>query len=392
MDTRKNSIIKEVTALKKDLVGLADEIHRNPETGHKEFKAVELLTGELAKHGFELEKGICGLPTAFKAVYRGKGEGPSVAFLAEYDALPGIGHACGHNLIGTMSIGAAIALSKVMDEIPGRIVVFGTPAEETDGAKVTMAAKGVFDEVDVAMMVHPADRNYVKSSSLAMDAIEFTYTGKAAHAAASPHEGINALDAVILLFNGINALRQQLKDDVRIHGIITEGGVAPNIIPERAAARFYVRAAERNYLDRVVEKVMACAQGAALATGAKLSTRNFELSFDNMITNVKLADTFEKNLRELGVDDIKSSKEGMGSTDMGNVSHRVPAIHPYIAIAPEGTAGHSQLFLEAAASPTAHDALELGAKALALTGYDILTDTELLKEIKREFKERVKKE
>lgn len=392
MDTRKNSIIKEVTALKKDLVGLADEIHRNPETGHKEFKAVELLTGELAKHGFELEKGICGLPTAFKAVYRGKGEGPSVAFLAEYDALPGMGHACGHNLIGTMSIGAAIALSKVMDEIPGRIVVFGTPAEETDGGKVTMAAKGVFDEVDVAMMVHPGDRNYIKSSSLAMDAIEFTYTGKAAHAASSPHEGINALDAVILLFNGINALRQQLKDDVRIHGIITEGGVAPNIIPERAVARFYVRAAERNYLDRVVEKVMACAQGAALATGAKLSTRNFELSFDNLITNEKLADTFEKNLRELGVDDIKPSKEGMGSTDMGNVSHRVPAIHPHIAIAPEGTASHSQLFLEAAVSPAAHDALELGAKALALTGYDILTDTELLKEIKREFKERVKKE
>ncbi|HHU69227.1 MAG TPA: M20 family metallopeptidase, partial [Thermoanaerobacterales bacterium] len=338
------------------------------------------------------ERGICGLPTAFKAVYRGKGEGPTVAFLAEYDALVGMGHACGHNLIGPISIGAAIALREVMDDIAGSIVVFGTPAEETDGAKVMMSEKGVFDSVDAAMMVHPSDKNSVLSSSLAMDAIEFVYTGKAAHAAAVPHEGINALDAVIILFNSINALRQQLKDDVRIHGIISEGGVAPNIIPERAVARFYIRAAERLYVDEVVEKVLSCAKGAALATGAKLSTRNFEVSFDNLITNETLAKAFEKNMKFVGVKDILSTGEGPGSTDMGNVSHRAPAIHPYIAIAPEGTPGHSKLFLEAAASPTAHDALILAAKSLALTGYDVLTDSKLLEQIKQEFREKVKNE
>ncbi len=388
----KERIVKKVDELRDILVWLGDEIHRNPEPGNKEFKAVELLTDQLAKHGFTVERGICGLPTAFKAVYRGKGEGPTVAFLAEYDALVGMGHACGHNLIGPISIGAAIALREVMDDIAGSIVVFGTPAEETDGAKVMMSEKGVFDSVDAAMMVHPSDKNSVLSSSLAMDAIEFVYTGKAAHAAAVPHEGINALDAVIILFNSINALRQQLKDDVRIHGIISEGGVAPNIIPERAVARFYIRAAERLYVDEVVEKVLSCAKGAALATGAKLSTRNFEVSFDNLITNETLAKAFEKNMKFVGVKDILSTGEGPGSTDMGNVSHRAPAIHPYIAIAPEGTPGHSKLFLEAAASPTAHDALILAAKSLALTGYDVLTDSKLLEQIKQEFREKVKNE
>lgn len=383
----KERIVKKVDELREVLVWLGDEIHRNPEPGHKEFKAVELLTAQLEKYGFSVEKGICGLPTAFKAVYHGKGEGPTVAFLAEYDALVGMGHACGHNLIGPISIGAAVALCEVMNETAGSIIVFGTPAEETDGAKVMMSEKGIFDNVDAAMMVHPSDKNAVLSSSLAMDAIEFAYTGKAAHAAAVPHEGINALDAVIILFNSINALRQQLKDDVRIHGIISEGGVAPNIIPERAVARFYIRASERAYVNEVVEKVLSCAKGAALATGAKLSTRNFEVSFDNLVTNETLAKTFEKNMKYAGVKDILTTKEGLGSTDMGNVSHRAPAMHPYIAIAPRGTPGHSKLFLDAAASPTAHDALVLAAKSLALTGYDVLKDSKLLHQIKQEFKE-----
>jgi amidohydrolase len=351
--------------------------------GHKEFKAVKVLTEELSKHGFAVEKGIADLKTAFKAEYKGIEEGPIVGILAEYDALP-MGHACGHNIIGAAAIGAGIALSRVMNQLPGKLIIYGTPAEETDGAKVTMCEKGVFDEIDMAMMIHPGDRNVVKNKSLAMDAIEFVYHGRAAHAAAAPHEGINALDGVIMLFNSINALRQQLKDDVRIHGIITEGGVAPNIIPEKAVARFYIRAAERSYLDEVVQKVNKCAEGAAISTGCRLEHSNFELSFDNLVTNTVLAEVFENNLRELG-EPLDEAREMMGSTDMGNVSHVVPAIHPYIAIGDKGLPGHTKEFLEAAGSSRGHKGLIIGAKVLAMTAVDLLAGPEIIKKAKEEF-------
>lgn len=380
----KKKVLEEIENIKDRLIQISDYIYNNPEMGHKEFKAVKVLTEELSKHGFAVEKGIAGLETAFKGEYKGVREGPAVGILAEYDALP-MGHACGHNIIGAAAIGAGIALSKVMNQLPGKIIIYGTPAEETDGAKVTMCEKGVFDEIDMAMMIHPGDRNVVRNKSLAMDAIEFAYHGRAAHAAAAPHEGINALDGVIMLFNSINALRQQLKDDVRIHGIITEGGVAPNIIPEKAVARFYVRAAERSYLNEVVEKVMKCAEGAAISTGCRLEHRNFELSFDNLVTNTVLAEVFENNLRELG-EPLHEAREMMGSTDMGNVSHVVPAIHPYIAIGDKGLPGHTKEFLEAAGSSQGHKGLITGAKALAMTAVDILADPEIIKKAREEFK------
>ncbi|MEI2367755.1 M20 family metallopeptidase [Niallia circulans] len=362
-------------------------IGENPELGHEEFKACEILTDTLKQHDFNVEIGICDLPTAFKATFDSGKAGPVIGFMAEYDALPELGHACGHNLIGTMGIAAGISLSKVLSETGGKVIVYGTPAEETKGGKVTMAEAGIFEELDVAMMVHPLD-SYMKSGdSLAMDAIQFEFFGKAAHAAASPHLGINALDAVLQTFNSINALRQHIKSDARIHGVITEGGKAANIVPDYAVAQFYVRAGKREEVNKLVEKVKQCAEGAALQTGATVKSSFYEFSYDDMITNQTLSDLFTKQLVDLGVEpsEIQEQRDGSGSLDMGNVSQVVPSIHPYVKICNEAYACHTHEFREAAMSDQGRDAMILGAKSMALTGLEILTNKELLAEIKAEF-------
>lgn len=362
-------------------------IGENPELGHEEFKACEILTDTLKQHDFNVEIGICDLPTAFKATFDSGKAGPVIGFMAEYDALPELGHACGHNLIGTMGIAAGIGLSKVLSETGGKVIVYGTPAEETKGGKVTMAEAGIFEELDVAMMVHPLD-SYMKSGdSLAMDAIQFEFFGKAAHAAASPHLGINALDAVLQTFNSINALRQHIKSDARIHGVITEGGKAANIVPDYAVAQFYVRAGKREEVNKLVEKVKQCAEGAALQTGATVKASFYEFSYDDMITNQTLSDLFTKQLIDLGVDpsEIQEQRDGSGSLDMGNVSQVVPSIHPYVKICNDVYACHTNEFREAAMSDQGRDAMILGAKSMALTGLEILTNKELLAEIKAEF-------
>lgn len=384
----KKIIIDQIDSLKPDFYSISQYIGENPELGHEEFKACELLTEELKKHGFSVEVGTCGLPTAFTATFDSGKEGPVVGYMSEYDALPEVGHACGHNLIGTMGIAAGIGLSKVINETGGKVIVFGTPAEETKGGKVTMAEAGVFDALDAAIMVHPLD-NYVKSgSSLAMDAIQFEFFGKSAHAAASPHLGINALDAVLQTFSSINALRQHITPDARIHGIIKEGGKAANVIPDYAVAQFYVRAAKRGYVNELVEKVKKCAEGAALQTGAEMKWSFYELSYDNMVTNKPLSEAFNRELISLGVkeEEIMEQKDGSGSLDMGNVSHAAPSIHPYIKICNEAYACHTHEFREAAMSEQGREAMILGAKAMALTGYEILTSKDLLQQIKAEFK------
>ncbi|EIW00468.1 LOW QUALITY PROTEIN: amidohydrolase [Thermoanaerobacter siderophilus SR4] len=388
MEELKKKVISFIDSIKGEIFEVADEIYKNPELGNQEFKASKLLKEKINGYGFLVNE-VEGLPTAFLAQKKGKKPGPKVALLAEYDALPEIGHACGHNLIAAASFGAAAALGALDEELFGEVMLVGSPAEETDGAKVILVERGIFNDVDAAMMVHPGNRTTVYTTSLAIEPLEFTYTGKAAHAAAAPHLGINALDAVILLFNGINALRQQLRPDARIHGIITEGGYTPNIIPERAVARFYVRAKEKKYMLEVKEKVIACAKGAEVATGAKLSYRNFELGFDNLVTNKTMAETFKANLKELGYHDISDKEESVGSTDMGNVSQVVPSIHPHIAIAEEDIAPHSLEFLKAAGSERGKEAAVLAAKALAMTAVDIMTKEELLKKIKEEFKKTV---
>ncbi|MDF2533471.1 MAG: amidohydrolase [Clostridia bacterium] len=381
----KDLIIREVEALKAKLIETSDFICSNPELGNQEFKATEKLTSLLKSHGFSIETNILNKSTAFRAAFESQKPGPTIAFLSEYDALPGIGHGCGHNMIGTMSCGAAIALSKMLDLIGGKVVVLGTPAEETDGAKVEMAQNGIFENIDVAMILHPDDKNHESGQSLAMDAIQFDFKGKSSHAASSPQEGINALDAVLLTFTGINALRQHITPDARIHGIITEGGKAANVIPDRATAQFYVRASKKKYLKELGEKMKNIANGAALMTGATLEISNYEISYDDMNTNKILSDRFTDNLKYIGVTDINPARSSYGSIDMGNVSHVVPSIHPYISISDSALIAHTTEFRDATCTDNAHTALVKGASALALTGYDVITDKELLLRIKEEF-------
>ncbi|MDI3522535.1 MAG: hypothetical protein PWP43_717 [Bacillota bacterium] len=382
--TLKQKAWGEVERLKPRLAEICLAIHAHPELGGEEFFALDLLSRELAAAGFAVERGYFGIPTAFHAVRAGRAARPAVAFLAEYDALPGLGHACGHNIIGTAALGAALALAPLLAALPGGIHVFGTPAEETNGAKVPLAAGGAFRDIDAAMMIHPSGRTVLTAPSLAMDALEFRFRGRAAHAASAPHEGINALDAVILTFNAVNALRQHVRPDVRIHGIITRGGEAPNIVPEEAVARFYVRAARRQYLDEVTGRVVNCARAGALATGAELTVNNFEYSFDEMRNNTALAGAMLANLTALG-EEVVPCGEGLGSLDMGNVSHVVPAVHPYISIGTATLVSHTREFAAAAGSEGGLRAMVLGAKALAATALDVLLDAELRQAVRAEF-------
>lgn len=383
----KKAILNNVDIIADDILDISRKLKENPEIGFKEYKALKWLTEYLENKNFNVEKSIAGLETSFKARYVCGNGGPKIAFLCEYDALPEIGHGCGHNLIAPSSVGAAVALSTI-ENLSAELLVFGCPGEENGGGKVILTEKGVFNDVDISMMVHPATVNLTYSTSLALDAIEFTFKGRTAHASSMPEKGINALDSVIFLFNGLNALRQHLKDDVRIHGIISEGGQAPNVVPDKAVAKFYFRAKERSYLNETVEKAYNVARGAALMTGAEVTWRKFELSNDNLKPNRRLAKVFEENLKKIGIKDILPPQDGGGSTDMGNVSQVIPAIHPYIAIGEENEfISHSREFADATVAPRGKQELISAAKAMALTAFDVASDKELLKEIKKEFKE-----
>ena len=381
----KERLIEHLDLIKNELISLNDKIGKNPELGFQEYKASQWLSDFLLENDFDLEIGLAGLETAFQADYKFDEPGPVIAYLCEYDALPNIGHGCGHNMIGVIGVGAAVALSK-MENLSGTIRVIGCPGEEVGGGKVTLVDKGVFKDVDIAMMVHPSNENRVYSTSLAIDAIKFVFHGQTAHAAASPEKGINALDGVIQLFNGINAIREHLKDDVRIHGIISKGGESPNVVPDLAEAKFYFRAKNKEYLKEVVEKGKNIARGAAQMTGCEVEWYNFENSNDNLKPNKKLAEIYENNLRKIGIDEIAPPEDSSGSTDMGNVSQVVPSIHPYIKIGEELT-GHTVEFRDATMSQIGHKALIKAATALALTGYDVLTDQEVYQKIKNEFLE-----
>jgi len=382
----RQQVVQEVDRLRDRLVEISRTIHGNPELGLKEYKSSELLAGELEKNGFAVERKVAGMDTAFRATFKGRQGGPTIALLAEYDALPEIGHACGHNLIATIALGAGLALSKVMSRLKGDVLVLGTPDEEGSGGKVTMMESGLLKDIDAAMIVHPSSKTQVIADILAISSVEIRFKGKAAHASSSPDKGINALDAVIQTFNGINALRQHVRSDVRIHGIITDGGKRPNIVPETAAAFFFVRAADRKYKEKILRRVKKCAQGAAAATGAKLEFVVRPRALDDMKNNVTMAKLFERNLKDLG-EKVRAPdpKAGKGSTDMGNVSYVVPSIHPSIAIGPRKLAGHSREFAEASVSERGHEAMLVAAKAMALTSVDLFTGEALMKKVKREF-------
>ena len=379
-------IWKEIDKLSEELWDLALRIHAHPELGFEEYQASTWLSEALEKGGFRVERGVGGLPTAFRAVHPAEKPGPRIAILAEYDALPELGHACGHNLIAAIAVGAALGLAPFKEKLPGALLVIGTPAEEGGGGKIKLIQAGVFRDVDAAMMVHPADQTLVDRGSLAITEVKIEFHGKAAHASSEPEKGINALDAVIQTFVALNALRQHIKEGSRIHGIITHGGVKPNIVPEYAAALFYVRAPENTYRDELVEKLRKCAEGAALATGARLVFTKVGHEYKAIRPNKTMARIFGRYLAELGYPP-EEPKGGMGSTDMGDVSWEVPAIHPYIRICSGEIPGHSREFAEAAKSEAAKTAMLAAAKAVAATCLELWTDPELFREVQEEFRQ-----
>jgi len=386
MNERKRIIREAIDAYAPQLKEIAAFIGAHPELGHEEKLASAKLADALESLGYTVERGTLDINTAFIAEYRTGKPGPIIGLLAEYDALPEIGHACGHHLICTMALGAAAGLRAVADSTGGTIRVYGTPAEETKGAKVDMANAGLFDDCDVALMAHPYHRHERSGSSLSMDALQFEFRGKPAHAAANPEQGVNALDAVIQLFNNIAMLRQQTRSDTRIHGIIVEGGQAPNIIPDYTMAQFYVRSAARAYTDELSRKVKACAEAAALATGCTVEVSNYEYSYDELRTNQALAEVYTANLIEEGVSPNEIfDAEDHGSLDLGNVSLRCPAIHPFIKVVGQPFNLHTVEFRDAAQLPPAYEAMVLGAKLLAYTALDVLIDAELLARIREEF-------
>ncbi len=367
-----------------ELIDLARRIHATPEVAFQEVQASQWLSETLARHGFHVERGVGDLPTAFRAELHGAGSGPGVALLAEYDALPEIGHACGHNLICTAALGAGIGLATVAKELRGKIVVMGTPAEEGGGGKVLLLQRGAFRGIDVAMMFHPASYTLTTRPSLASWRLKVKFLGKAAHAAAAPDEGINALDALVQMFVNIGLLRQQLRDDVRVHGIITYGGAAPNIIPDRAEATFSVRAADSEHAKEVLEKVINCGRAGAAATGATLQVET-QKGYDAMKSNRPLADAFGRHLEALGWPlDQPPERPKMGSTDMGDVSQHIPAIHPYLAIGRE-IPGHSVEFRAASLSEQGFKAMLTAAKAMALTALDYFSNPTFRDEVRSAF-------
>ncbi|MEH7611015.1 M20 family metallopeptidase [Gottfriedia acidiceleris] len=389
IETQREKIVKSIEESKEVYLEISHKIHEKPEIGNQEFFASETHTKILVEAGFDVTRNIAGHETGFVARKKSSKQGPTIAFLAEYDALPGLGHACGHNIIGTTSVAAGIALAEVISETGGEVVIFGTPAEEggpNGSAKGSFVKNGLLEGVDAALMLHPSGKTGLSSPSLAVDPLDFHFYGRAAHAAGSPEHGINALDAVIQLFNGINALRQQLSSDVRIHGIITHGGDAPNIIPEYASARFFIRASTWKRTEEVSTKIRNIAEGAALATGSTVKIERFQNEVHDFIINQSLDEIVGEELRLLG-EVVNSKSGGLGSTDAGNVSHVVPTSHAYIKIGPDDLIAHTNEFREAARSPLGDHALVTGAKALALTGYRLITDKNLLEKVQNEFQQ-----
>jgi amidohydrolase len=374
------------------LLELSARIHKNPELGFQERQAASWITMFLEGAGFEVKRGYGGVETAYRADASGKGHGPTVGILSEYDALPDIGHACGHNLIAIMGVAAAIGVRAAIGDLKGKVAAIGTPAEEGGGGKVAILRAGGFDDIDAAMMVHPSSRTLSMRGSLASSRVDVEFHGKAAHAAAQPDRGINALDGIITTYNAVNAMRQQLRSDARVHGIITSGGSAANIIPEYAASKWSVRALDHSYQQEVLKRFTACAEGAATATGTTVKiTVHENSSYENMVPATSISERWGEHVKSLGLPVMATSAdERMGSTDMGNISRVIPSIHPYIAIAPEGTPGHSTAFRDAAATPQAHENALIAAKAMALATIDILTDPTVLEKAREEFERRKK--
>jgi len=387
VDPLKPRVSEAVDQLADELEQLSHRIHDHPELAFKEEQAHGWLTDFLESHGARVERGVGGLPTAFRATIPGRAAGPTVAILCEYDALPGIGHACGHNVIATAGAGAGAALVRALGTLPfaGRIQVIGTPAEEGGAGKVRLMNAGIFRDVDAAMMIHGRSGTRVWRPTLGIIKVKAEFFGQATHASSWPWRGINALNAVIQLFVAVDAMRQQLRPDARVHGIISNGGAQPNIIPEYTSAEFYLRALDREYCSELLRRFQASAEGAATATGCTVKVTPEAEVHDPMRPNVTMGKLFARNLAIIDFPEDPEDGAGFGSTDCGNVSQALPTIHPYIRISPDGVPGHSREFAEWARSPLARTGLVAGAKALAMTALDLLASPEALAQAKDDF-------
>lgn len=380
----KSTVQSDIDNHRQQLADLSLKIHSNPEIGFNEHKASNWLMQYLETNDFAVERGICQLETAFKASYGNKR--PAIAILAEYDALPKLGHACGHNLIAAIAAGAAVASKATVDKLGGSVLVIGTPAEEIHGGKVIMADRGAFNDIDIAMMVHPSTHDTATTRALACAALDVEFFGREAHAAAHPEDGINALEAILLSFNAINSLRQHTRDDARIHGIIGDGGQVVNVVPAHSSASFLVRAKDEIYLEGLKEKVLNCLKGAATATGAHLEYKWGDVQYAPMRNNIAMANLYIANMETLGHSvKLVNSDQSFGSTDMGNVSQLVPSIHPSVTIAPRGVSIHSPQFAEVASSETGIKGMIDAAKAISMTVVDLLSSPETISQIKKEF-------
>jgi len=386
----KEKAANRIEQYREQIINISHKIHEDPELGHQEYKSSKLIVDELEKHGYSLEYGVAGMETAFIA-RKGTGS-PKIGILAEYDALPGIGHACGHNLIATSALGAAIGLSEIIEEIKGSVIVFGTPAEEgvvqNAGGKVVMIEE--IKEADAAIMIHPGPTWGSYGTTNARESFLVEFHGRSSHAGAAPELGINALEGILLTFQGINALRQHINQDIRIHGIIKHGGDAPNTIPDYASAHLYVRAPTMPMLEETYDKVKNIVKGAELQTGAKSKITQVANTYANKIPNKILSDLFRDNMIAQGVDypEEKEPRVSGASTDFGNVSQVMPALSGYINIG--DVVLHSPDGAEATGTPFANDVMIMGAKGLAYTAIDLLTERGLLEKAVAEQEERLK--
>ncbi len=390
MDALKEKMAKYIDENLEAHKKIALDIHAKPEVSNYEFFACETLSENLKAHGFEIELNAATHRTGFAASYKSGKPGPCIAFLAEYDALTGLGHGCGHNLFGTQSSLAAEALKEVIEEVGGEVRVYGTPGEEggeNGSAKGSFVKHGYFKDVDAAICVHPGSTvaHGLTTKNLGCVPIDIEFWGVSSHAAAAPDKGVNALDALILVYNAIGALRQQLTSDVRIHGVIVNGGKAPNSIPDYAAAKFYLRAAAKSTLEDVYAKVEKIVQGAALQTGCTGRMQPYQNWVENQVPTPSFDEVFKKNMNLLGeeVPPVVEGKLG-GSSDVGNVTQVVPTIQPHVSIVEEDIKGHSLEMVEASKSEKGLNNMALAAKAMAFTALDLIQDPALLASIKEE--------
>ena len=389
---KKEHIKHALEAYLPELTAIADQIYDLAEPGMEEFQSSKLLADYLQNHGFTVEMGIAGLPTAFRAVYEQGEGGPSFGFLAEYDALKDIGHACGHHMQGPSVIGAALALKDICKEQSYKIVVYGTPAEETIGGKIIMQEKGCFQDIDIALMMHAAPATCVDLRCMALECFYVNFHGVESHAAMSPDKGKSAFDAALLSFQGIEFLREHVKEDSRMHYTVLDAGGPSNIVQGRTRAEYTLRSYSTDYLENViVPRFYDIIKGACLMTG---TTYDIERSypFKAKIPCITLNDLIMENAGQFDAPQITGPREKTGSTDFGNVMYDVPGCCIRTAFVPEGTSAHSKEYLDAGKTDKAHAALRSGSEILAGTCVDILENPELLQKIKEEFQERKKKE